>query len=110
TERPRRRRHLLERRLVQVADGQVRARACERERGGAADAAGRAGDDRELAGELRHRTLPRKSSTAPLKTSGVSKLKPWLPPGTFTSFAPGMLRARTSEFAGETSRSASPVI
>ncbi len=33
-------------------------------------------------------TLARKSSTSRLKSSGVSKLKPWLPPGIFTSFAP----------------------
>src|SRR5437870_5219418 len=52
----------------------------------------------------------RKSRTWRLNRSGVSKLKPWLPPGTFTSLAPGMWRARMSEFAGDTSRSASPVM
>src|SRR5213076_3201874 len=80
----------------------------EGERGRAPDAARRAGDERRLPVEP-HGTPPRKSSTARLKISGVSKLKPWLPPGTLTSFAPGMLRARTSELAGEMRRSASPV-
>src|SRR5262249_3221882 len=108
-ERARGRRGLVERRLVHVAHREVGARARERERGGAADAARRAGDERELAGERAHRTAARKARTSWLKSVGVSKLNPWLPPGIFTSFAPGMLRARRSEFAGETSRSASPV-
>src|SRR5207244_1584821 len=70
-------------RLVQVADGEVGAGGREGERGRAPDAARRAGDERRLPVEP-HGTPPRKSSTARLKISGVSKLKPWLPPGTFT--------------------------
>src|SRR5262249_4276266 len=61
-------------------------------------------------GAVKFRTLARKASPAWLNGSGVSKLKPWLPPGTFTSFAFGMWRASRSELAGEISRSASPVM
>jgi hypothetical protein len=42
----------------------------------------------------------RKSSTAWLKRSGISMLKPWLPPGSGRASRPGMLFASTSEFAG----------
>src|SRR5207247_11192663 len=82
-------RRLLEPRLVQVADGKVGAGAREGERGRAPDAARRAGDQRRLPIEP-HGTPPRTSSTARLKISGVSKLKPWLPPGTLTRFERGL--------------------